>query len=55
MVEYFDGEYFDGISKVSVSNIDCLNNMTQDMANTIATGPQDDFFEMLSNFNREIC
>tara|TARA_R110001583_G_scaffold40747_4_gene129983 strand:- start:5999 stop:7543 length:1545 start_codon:yes stop_codon:yes gene_type:complete len=54
MVEYFDGEYFDGISKVSVSNIDCLNNMTQDMANTIATGPQDDFFEMLSNFNREM-
>jgi len=54
MVEYFENEYFDGKCKVNVSNIDCLENMTQEMANAIATGPQDDFFELLSSFNREM-
>ena len=47
-------EYFNGLIDVNVSDIDCLNSMTQDMANAIATGPQDGFFEVLDSFNQEL-
>ena len=47
-------EYFNGLIDVNVSDIDCLNSMTQDMANAIATGPQDGFFEVLDSFNMEL-
>ena len=47
-------EYFNGSAAVDVSNIDCLNDMTQEMANAIATGPQDNFFQLLEGFNSEL-
>ena len=47
-------EYFNGCAEVDVSNIDCLNDMTQEMANAIATGPQDNFFQLLEGFNSEL-
>ena len=47
-------EYFNGSAEVDVSNVDCLNDMTQDMANAIATGPQDNFFQLLDGFNSEL-
>ena len=47
-------DYFNGLMEVDVSNIDCLNDMTQDMANAIATGPQDNFFQLLDGFNSEL-
>ena len=47
-------EYFNGIVGVNVSDIDCLNDMSQDMANSIATGPQDNFFTSLDSFNQEL-
>ena len=47
-------EYFNGKKEVNVSNIDSLKDMTQDIANAIATGPQDTFFEKLDGFNEQL-
>ncbi len=47
-------EYFNGRSNVDVSDIGCLDNMTQEMANAIATGPQDAFFTLLDRFNSDL-
>ena len=47
-------EYFNGRRNVDVSDIDCLNNMTQETANAIATGPQDEFFTLLDTFNNDL-
>jgi len=47
-------EYFNGRSNVDVSDISCLDNMTQEMANAIATGPQDAFFTLLDRFNSDL-
>ena len=47
-------EFFNGVQLEEVSKIDCLENMTQEIANAIATGPQDAFFEALDAFNRNM-
>lgn len=46
--------YFDGSQNQEVSKLDILKNMNQDMANAIATGPQDEFFSKLDSFNFEL-
>ena len=47
-------EYFNGVTDVDVSDIDCLKDMTQETANAIATGPQDMFFTLLDRFNSDL-
>ena len=40
-----------GSSLKEVTNIDVLRDLTQDMANAIAVGPQNKFFQELESFN----
>ena len=46
--------YFDGNLNQEVSTLDVLKNMNQDMANSLATGPQVYFFRKLDDFNYEL-
>ena len=43
-----------GNNVLKVEHIDILNNISQDLANAIATGPQDEFFDKLDTFNADL-
>jgi hypothetical protein len=43
-----------GKTVVKVEHLEILNNISQDLANAIATGPQDTFFDKLDNFNADL-
>ena len=49
-VEYNE-EYWDGRKYVNAQNSSVLLNPTQELANSIATGPQDDLYSALDRFN----
>ena len=52
-VEYNE-EYWDGRKYVNAQNSSVLLNPTQELANSIATGPQDDLYSALDRFNRPL-
>ena len=43
-----------GNNVLKVNKIEILNNISQDLANAIATGPQDEFFDKLDTFNADL-
>ena len=47
-------EYFDGYYVTQAYPIDYLLNPSQELAESISTGPQDEFFESLDTFNRHL-
>ena len=47
-------EYFDGRTLINIRNIEDLQNLSQEAANDLATGPQDLFFDKLQLLNNEL-
>ena len=47
-------EYFNGHTTVQVDGLGKLDNLSQEEANNLATGPQDMFFERLNTLNTEM-
>ncbi len=47
-------ELYNGRNNILVNNIDILKQPNQQLANAIATGPQDEFFSMLEECNRYV-
>ena len=45
-------ELYNGLNTINVNNIDILKEPSQQLANAIATGPQDEFFSKLEACNR---
>jgi hypothetical protein len=45
-------ELFNGVRNIQVHSLDYLKEPSQQLANAIATGPQDDFFQLLEEINR---
>ena len=43
-----------GLTMIHVDNLDVLSEPSQELANAIATGPQDEFFQLLENTNGNI-
>jgi hypothetical protein len=46
-------EYWDGGNLIEVEELNYLNNLSQEQLNNIAVGPQDLFFDIMNNINRE--
>ena len=46
-----DSSFYDGQREVNVDSITTLSEPNQQLANAIATGPQDEFFSLLENIN----
>ena len=46
--------YFNGSHSIEVKELDTLLNMSQDTANLLAIGPQEDFMNKLDNVNRQL-
>ena len=46
-----DSSFYDGQIEVNVDSITTLSEPNQQLANAIATGPQDEFFSLLENIN----
>ena len=46
--------YYNGSNEVEVEEIDSLLSMSQDTANMLAIGPQEDFMNKLDNVNRQL-
>ena len=44
--------YYNGTEETEVINIDSLSEISSEFAESIATGPQDEFLELLDRFNR---
>ena len=47
-------EYWNGRTYIAVEDTTVLLNPTQELANSIATGPQDDLYSALDRFNRPL-
>ena len=47
-------EYFNGRRTVDVNDLSTLTNLTQEQLNTLATGRQENFLNMLDNVNNEL-
>ena len=47
-------EYFNGRRTVDVNGLSTLTNLTQEQLNTLATGRQENFLNMLDNVNSEL-
>ena len=47
-------ELYNGDSNINVNTLDILREPNQQLANAIATGPQDEFFSILEECNRYI-
>ena len=45
-------ELYNGHRSINVNNLDILREPSQQLANAIATGPQDEFFSKLEECNR---
>ena len=46
--------FWNGTRNIEVDNIDVLSNLSQDVANNIAIGPQEDFLIMLKRINEQL-
>ena len=47
-------EYFNGRATVNVNDLDRLTNLSQEELNTLATGRQETFLNMLDSINNEL-
>jgi hypothetical protein len=47
-------EYYNGFTIIKAYSLDYLLNPSQELAESMSTGPQDEFFESLDTFNRHL-
>ena len=47
-------DYYNGSDSIEVVSINSLSEINSEFAESIATGPQDEFLELLDRFNRHL-